>query len=1023
VKFYSKTEYLPVRILVITLGGIFLAEIIAMVFVYLLRPLPYFLETLIDAAIMVVFIFPVIYYFSYRPLLLNITHRQKVEKALWESNEIFEKIFSLTHVLFVYMDPDFNIIRVNRAYAAADEREPEFYIGKNHFDLFPNAENEAIFRQVAQTGKPFLIFAKPFEYAEHPERGVSYWDWTLLPTKTETGEVNGLLLSLIDVTAREKTELALIESEQRFQGIFDHTFQFIAMIAPDGEVVEINQTALVFTGQERSSIVGLPFWEAFAQNFDDQTRLRLPELIQRAAQGEFVRYESEITNSQSEVIFVDHSLKPFKNKSGDVNLIIAEGHDITARKKMEKALEQEQQRLYALLDQLPAIVTLQSKDYQILFANSRFRQLFGDPKFKRCYQILMGYSEPCPECLISEVAATKLLHTWKKTYLNGRSYQIYGYPFSDPEHTSAVLELGVDITETEQAQATIQQNAARAMVLTEILEFILEVSPNYQAILEKITHSIVRLIGDACVIRLISEDLATHKVVSFHHADQQIYARLLQTIDTDKQPVESGLTGQVIRTRQPLSAPAMELGQVKVANPKEFPSYLADHPFHYLLCIPLQAKEALIGTITIFRDQNDQPYMEDDFQFVQNLADQAALAIQNARLFESELKARRTAEILQKASLALTQTLDLSRVMELFLDYANQLAPYEWASMFLIEDETHLLLRARRGSGALEIGTILPIDPESMPVIHNLMANKKSILISDSELDPRTLDSIQNCKLARSWLGIPLIVEGKSIGVCIFENTNANAFSNQNIQLLEALIGQVTLVIQNAWFFEQMRFGRERLQSLSRRLVEVQESERRYVARELHDEASQALTSLIVGLRLIEREAQGLDSVLAGTAELKLVAEGVIGNLHRLAMDLRPASLDVLGLVAALRQYVEIISDRHNLVLQFEVIKFEDRLPLDIETAIYRIVQEALSNVILHAQATRADVLLEKRNEQIIVIVEDNGIGFDPLATAKSGRLGLVGMRERADMLGGKLMVESQPGIGTTLFLEVPYGP
>jgi signal transduction histidine kinase len=85
-------------------------------------------------------------------------------------------------------------------------------------------------------------------------------------------------------------------------------------------------------------------------------------------------------------------------------------------------------------------------------------------------------------------------------------------------------------------------------------------------------------------------------------------------------------------------------------------------------------------------------------------------------------------------------------------------------------------------------------------------------------------------------------------------------------------------------------------------------------------------------------------------------------------------------------------------------------------------VQEALSNVILHAQATRVDILLEKRDSKIIVIVEDNGIGFDPLAANESGRLGLVGMRERADMLGGTLTVESQPGVGTTLFLEAPYG-
>jgi signal transduction histidine kinase len=173
---------------------------------------------------------------------------------------------------------------------------------------------------------------------------------------------------------------------------------------------------------------------------------------------------------------------------------------------------------------------------------------------------------------------------------------------------------------------------------------------------------------------------------------------------------------------------------------------------------------------------------------------------------------------------------------------------------------------------------------------------------------------------------------------------------------------------------------------------------------------------------LIERDAHDPESVTAGAADLKTIADGVIENLQRLAMDLRPASLDHLGLVAALEQYAQAISDRHKLVLRYEVIGIEDRLAPDKETAIYRIVQEALSNVVRHAQATRIDVLLEKRGQKLIVIVEDNGVGFDPNEAARSGRLGLVGINERVDMLDGTLTIESQPGVGSTLFLEVPYG-
>jgi signal transduction histidine kinase len=175
----------------------------------------------------------------------------------------------------------------------------------------------------------------------------------------------------------------------------------------------------------------------------------------------------------------------------------------------------------------------------------------------------------------------------------------------------------------------------------------------------------------------------------------------------------------------------------------------------------------------------------------------------------------------------------------------------------------------------------------------------------------------------------------------------------------------------------------------------------------------------MVGLRLLERDAAQPEALKLGIAELNRLVESVQENLHRLAVDLRPASLDHLGLVAALRQYVENLGDKHGLVIQFEAVGLgPERLPANIETAIYRIVQEALTNVIRHAHATRVDVLLERRGDRLAAIVEDNGIGFD-VAQSQTGRLGLFGIRERAEMLGGTLLIESSERGGTTLVVEV----
>jgi signal transduction histidine kinase len=131
--------------------------------------------------------------------------------------------------------------------------------------------------------------------------------------------------------------------------------------------------------------------------------------------------------------------------------------------------------------------------------------------------------------------------------------------------------------------------------------------------------------------------------------------------------------------------------------------------------------------------------------------------------------------------------------------------------------------------------------------------------------------------------------------------------------------------------------------------------------------------------------------------------------------------LDHLGLIPALEHYIEVFDDQNDLVVNFEVVGIKkDRLTPASETALYRIVQEAMTNVLRHAEAGRVDVLLERRGDHVVVVIEDDGVGFDLDAALQSGRLGLLGMRERAEMLGGSLVIESNAGEGTTIVVEVP---
>lgn len=142
--------------------------------------------------------------------------------ALQKTNELLENMFSNIHVMVAFLDRDFNFIRVNRAYAEADGREPEFFMGKNHFELYPNEENERIFRGVVETGEPYSVSEKPFEYAGHPERGVTYWDWSLVPVKDGEGYVTGVVLSLINVTGRRRAMDELRTSREMLRNLSAH---------------------------------------------------------------------------------------------------------------------------------------------------------------------------------------------------------------------------------------------------------------------------------------------------------------------------------------------------------------------------------------------------------------------------------------------------------------------------------------------------------------------------------------------------------------------------------------------------------------------------------------------------------------------------------------------------------------------------------------------------------------------------------------------------------------------------------
>ncbi len=257
----------------------------------------------------------------------NRIKRRQAEDALQKNNALLERIFSSTEFLIAYLDADFNFIRVNRAYAEADNRTPEFFIGKNHFDLYPDAENESIFRRVVETGDPYIVYAKPYTYPEHPERGTTYWNWTLQPIKELDGNISGLVFSLVNVTEREKAIIAQRESDALYRTLIEQASDGIFVADPKGNYVDVNPSGCAMLGYGREEILHLNMSDLASGETQRQKPLQFDEL----RSGKSITSERTLVTKSGSLLPVEISGKVLDN--GNLLGIV---RDITERRQAQE---------------------------------------------------------------------------------------------------------------------------------------------------------------------------------------------------------------------------------------------------------------------------------------------------------------------------------------------------------------------------------------------------------------------------------------------------------------------------------------------------------------------------------------------------------------------------------------------------------------------------------------------------------------------------------------------------------------
>jgi signal transduction histidine kinase len=278
----------------------------------------------------------------------------------------------------------------------------------------------------------------------------------------------------------------------------------------------------------------------------------------------------------------------------------------------------------------------------------------------------------------------------------------------------------------------------------------------------------------------------------------------------------------------------------------------------------------------------------------------------------------------------------------------------------------------------------------------------------------------------RQALSVPMRVRGQIVGVMNFCGDDSASFSGDTVRLLNLLASIAALAMENTHLYQEADARARLRRQLLAREIKVQEEERRRIARELHDEVGQSLTGLIMSLDAMEQnlpaDGRGQGHSRRYLAEAREIASGTLKEIRRVIFDLRPTLLDDLGLAAAVDWYAKTSLAKAGIQPIVRANGLDGRLPQPVEVALYRLVQEAVANVIKHSYARQCTVSLAWRDSAVETVVEDDGRGFDPDKIDRAGEehLGIVGMQERVRSLGGQFAIDSRPGGGTRVHIRIP---
>jgi len=475
-------------------------------------------------------------------------------------------------------------------------------------------------------------------------------------------------------------------------------------------------------------------------------------------------------------------------------------------------------------------------------------------------------------------------------------------------------------------------------------------------------------------------------------------------------PRGRGVLGELIREPAPLRLRDVNEHPHAYGFPPGHP------PMHSFLGVPITVRGETYGNLYMTEKQGAEEFDDADEEAALTLASWAGIAIENARLYtslserETEIEqALRRAETSVDIARTVGGETDVERVLDLIVKRARALVDAR-ALLVLLRRDDHLFVAARAGVVTDEVKELTV--PLADPVFGAAMEERVSYRLERDS--PPTMARLREQLGAETALIVPLLFRGRAVGtlVALDRSAGGSEFDQEDMRLLQSFAASAATAVATAQTVESDRL---------RQQVESAQKERERWARELHDDTLQGLAAIriILATALQSTGERRADRIESAAEEAMAQLEGQINELNRLINDLRPAALERLGLTGAIEALAEENSARGRLEIETRV-ELGEAPSGDEERIVYRLVQEALTNVVKHAHASHASVSARELEGAIRIVVRDDGDGFDPAAPG-AGR-GLRGMRERIELFGGEIEVESKPGEGTEVAATVPLG-